>query len=125
MTDLELLVDFYKDTERQGPGSSNETKKALELIEISKEDNLKIADIGCGSGTQTITLAENTKGEITAVDLFPEFLDKLKLRKEELGIKGRITTLEKSMDDLTFNSEEFDIIWSEGTTYNIGFENGS
>jgi SAM-dependent methyltransferase len=28
------------------------------------------------------------------------------------------------MDDLPFNNEEFDIIWSEGAIYNLGFENG-
>ncbi len=28
------------------------------------------------------------------------------------------------MDDLPFDFEEFDIIWSEGAIYNIGFENG-
>ena len=28
------------------------------------------------------------------------------------------------MDGLPFNNEEFDIIWSEGAIYNIGFENG-
>ena len=124
MTGLELLVDFHKDAERQGPGSSFETKKALNFININKDHKLKIADIGCGSGAQTITLAQNIEGQITAVDLFPEFLDKLKLRSEELGIKGRITTLKKSMEDLPFDNEEFDIIWSEGAIYNMGFEAG-
>jgi len=124
MTELELLVDFHKDAERQGPGSPFETIKALGFININKGLKLKIADIGCGSGAQTITLAQNIDGQITAVDLFPEFLDKLKLRSEELGIKGRITTLKKSMEDLPFDNEEFDIIWSEGAIYNMGFEAG-
>ena len=124
MTEIELLVDFHKDAERQGPGSSFETIKALNFIDINKNHKFKIADIGCGSGAQTITLAKNIKGQIIAVDLFPEFLDKLKLRSEEPGIKGRITTLKKSMDDLPFDNEEFDIIWSEGAIYNMGFEAG-
>lgn len=29
-----------------------------------------------------------------------------------------------SMDNLPFQSEEFDLIWSEGAVYNIGFERG-
>ena len=124
MTELELLVDFHKDAERQGPGSSFETIKALNFINIKKDHKLKIADIGCGSGAQTITLAQNLEGKITAVDLFPEFLEKLKLRSEEPGTKGRITTLKKSMEDLPFDNEEFDIIWSEGAIYNMGFEAG-
>ena len=124
MTELELLIDFHKDAERQGPGSSKETIKALELIEISKGDDLKIADIGCGSGCQTITLAQNIEGQITAVDLFPEFLRKLNSKAKELGLQDKITTLEKSMEELPFANEEFDIIWSEGAIYIIGFKRG-
>ena len=124
MTEIELIVDFYKDTERQGPGSSFETVKALSFININKDHKLKIADIGCGSGAQTITLAQNIKGQITAVDLFPEFLDKLNSRSEELGFQERIKTIEKSMEDLPFDNDEFDIIWSEGAIYNMGFEAG-
>jgi len=124
MTELELLVDFHKDAERQGPGSSFETKKALNFININKDHKLKVADIGCGSGAQTITLAQNIEGQITAVDLFPEFLDKLNSKSEELGFQERIKTIEKSMEDLPFDNEEFDIIWSEGAIYNMGFEAG-
>ncbi len=112
MTELELLVDFHKDAERQGPGSSFETIKALNLININKKHKLKIADIGCGSGGQTITLAQNIEGQITAVDLFPEFLGKLNSKAKELGLQDKITTLEKSMEELPFNNEEFDIVWS-------------
>jgi len=124
MTEMELLVDFHKDAERQGPGSSFETIKALNFIGINKNHKLKIADIGCGSGAQTITLAQNIEGQITAVDLFPEFLDKLNHKAKELGLGNKITTLKKSMEDLPFDNEEFDIIWSEGAIYNMGFEAG-
>ena len=49
-------------------------------------------------------------------------MDKLNVRSEKLGVKEKISTIEKSMDDLPFNNEELDIIWSEGAIYNIGFE---
>ncbi len=98
MTEFELLVDFHKDAERQGPGSSSETIKALNLIDVSKGQKLNVADVGCGTGAQTITLAENVEGQITAIDLFPEFLDKLNQKSEELGFSGRITTLKGSME---------------------------
>lgn len=83
-----------------------------------------MADIGCGSGGQTILLAKILNGQITAVDLFPEFLKELDEKSQNLGLKDKIVTLEKSMDDLPFKKEEFDLIWSEGAIYNIGFENG-
>ena len=124
MTELELIIDLHKYSERQGPGSETETLKALDIMNFASDKELKVTDIGCGSGGQTITLAENLNGQITAVDLFPEFLDELNEKSQKLGLKEKIKTLEKSMDDLPFNNEEFDIIWSEGAIYNLGFENG-
>ena len=124
MTELELLIDFYKNTKRQGPGSYLDTIQALNFMNINKDQELKIADIGCGSGGQTITLAQNIKGQITAIDLFPDFLEELNIKSAELGLQDRIKTITKSMEELPFDNDELDIIWSEGAIYNIGFEAG-
>ena len=124
MTEIELLIDQYKDEERLGPGSDTETEKALNLIEFSQDQSLKILDIGCGTGSQTFTLARNLNGHITAVDLFPEFLEKLNLKAKDLGYEKRITTKACSMDELPYRENEFDLIWSEGAIYNMGFEKG-
>lgn len=124
MGEFELLIDFHKNTERQGPGSEDDTLKALSFIEFDEGAKLNIADIGCGTGAQTLTLAKNLDARITAVDLFPEFLDKLNLNAEKYGLKDKITTLEKSMEDLPFSKDQFDIIWSEGAIYIMGFEEG-
>jgi len=124
VTELELIIDLHTNSERQGPGSVKDTLKALEFMNLSTDKNLKVADIGCGSGGQTISLAQNLNGHITAIDLFSEFLNELNEKTQKLGLAGKVVTLEKSMDDLPFNKCEFDIIWSEGAIYNIGFENG-
>ena len=124
MTEIELMANFYKNLERQGPGSAFETKKALRLTGLGKSNPIKIADIGCGTGVQTLTLAENTNGSITAVDLFPEFLEKLETRAKNLNLNDRITTEVGSMDNLPFDDKEFDLIWSEGAIYIMGFEKG-
>ena len=124
MTELELIIDLHKNSERQGPGSENDTLKALDLLNVPTDQNLKVADIGCGSGAQTIPLAKKINGQIIAVDLFPEFLNELNEKSQNLGLTNKIVTLQKSMDNLPFNEGEFDLIWSEGAIYNIGFENG-
>jgi ubiquinone/menaquinone biosynthesis C-methylase UbiE len=124
LTELDYIIDLHKDSERQGPGSERETLKALDLITLPADELLKIADIGCGTGASTMTLAQNTPSRITAVDIFSDFLHELDKKAEKLGLSDKITTLEKSMDQLPFENEEFDIIWSEGAIYNIGFENG-
>ncbi len=122
MTEFELLVNFHKNNERQGPGSEEVTKKALQLI--GKKDFRHIVDIGCGTGGQTLTLVKHLTGHITAVDLFTEFLAKLKARVIEDGLQSRITTRQASMEDLPFEAESFDLIWSEGAIYIMGFEKG-
>jgi SAM-dependent methyltransferase len=122
--ELELIIDLHKNSQRQGPGSEKDTLRALDFMNLPVGQNLKVADIGCGSGGQTITLAKNINGQIAAVDVIPEFLNELKDKSRNLGLTEKILTLEKTMDDLPFNERELDLIWSEGAIYNIGFENG-
>jgi ubiquinone/menaquinone biosynthesis C-methylase UbiE len=122
--DLSLLIDFHRSAERQGPGSPETTHKALSFLPYGQRKGLKVADIGCGTGTHTLQLARELNAEIIAVDLFPEFLDVLNARKEEGGLSDKIQTLEASMEALPFEEERLDLIWSEGAIYNMGFEAG-
>ena len=85
---------------------------------------MKIADIGCGTGASTMILAEQLNAEITAVDFLPEFLQELEKRAKARKVEHKIRTLESSMDALPFQEKEFDMIWSEGAIYNMGFEAG-
>jgi len=123
MDELDIIVDFHKDSQRQGPGSDIETIKALDLMCKTKE-NIDILDIGCGTGSQTMVLAENSKSYITAIDIFPEFLDVLNRKIKEKDLASRVVAQQISMDDLPFKNEQFDLIWSEGAIYIIGFEKG-
>lgn len=124
MSDLELMVDFYLHIPRQGPGSLKETIKAIDYTGLRSMKKLKIADIGCGTGAQTLTLAEKLNGNITAVDLFPEFLNVLRENARKAGYQNRITTDIQSMDKLPYENSSFHLIWSEGAVYIMGFEQG-
>jgi len=124
MDDFQLLVDLHRPAERQGPGGEAETIRAIELAGLHNSRPLKIADIGCGTGASTIVLAKTLDAYITAVDFLPEFLDEIQSRANDHGVADRVITLNCSMDALPFAEEEFDVIWSEGTVYNMGFEAG-
>lgn len=124
MEDDRLLVDLHKDAWRQGPGGDEETERALGLARVDRDAPLRVADMGCGTGASALLLARLSNARITAVDLFREFLDVLEERAEEAGVSGRMETLCASMEDLPFGDGEFDVIWSEGAIYNIGFGKG-
>lgn len=124
MEDYHLLIDLHKGANRQGPGGDAETEKALGLAMVDRAAPLKIADIGCGTGASTLLLARLVNAQITAVDFLQDFLEVLEGRAKHMGLSEKITTLACSMDDLPFRDEEYDVIWSEGAIYNIGFERG-
>ncbi len=121
--ELKLICDFFSNTERQGPGSPEMTLKALSFID-NLTDNSVIADIGCGTGGQTMVLAQHAPGRITGFDLFPEFIDLFNANAARLNLQDRVKGVVRSMDDLPFGNEELDLIWCEGAIYNIGFERG-
>jgi len=120
---IQTIVDFFKNNERQGPGCEEATLKALGLVSESHYFE-HILDIGCGTGAQTMTLARKTNAQIFAVDLLAEFLDVLTERATRWGLQDRIAVHKTSMDDLPFPRNFFDMIWSEGAIYHIGFERG-
>jgi ubiquinone/menaquinone biosynthesis C-methylase UbiE len=121
--DFALINEFFTELERQGPGSPEETIRALGFID-NLSNKTKIADLGCGTGAQTMVLAQNTEATITALDLYAGSIDKLNVTAGKLGLQNRVKGIVGSMDNLPFQNDEFDLIWSEGAIANIGFEKG-
>jgi ubiquinone/menaquinone biosynthesis C-methylase UbiE len=87
-------------------------------------DEATIADLGCGTGGQTMVLAQHTPGQIKGLDLFPAFIDLFNKNAQKYHLQKRVKGIVGSMAELPFHAEELDLIWSEGAIYNIGFERG-
>ncbi len=71
-----------------------------------------------------MVLAQNVSGTITGLDFFSGFIDKFNLDALKLNLQNRVKGIVGSMDNLPFEKESLDLIWSEGAIYNIGFERG-
>jgi len=121
--DFKLICEYYSRLERQGPGSPEVTIKALGFVDNLKNE-ARIADIGCGTGGQTMVLAEHAPGHITGIDLFPDFIEIFNANSRKRNLQNRVKGIVGSMDNLPFEDETLDLIWSEGAIYNIGFERG-
>jgi ubiquinone/menaquinone biosynthesis C-methylase UbiE len=121
--DFNLICEYFAGLERQGPGSEQITLKALGFTEMLDSD-AHIADIGCGTGGQTLTLAANSPARITGIDLSADFIEKFNKNAANNHLQHRMKGLVASMEMLPFQENELDMIWCEGAIYNIGFEKG-
>ena len=116
----EVFFDLHKDLTREGPGSDEATLRALALC-TGLPDRPDIIDIGCGPGMQSVALARATGGMVTSVDMHQPFLEQVRANAAAAGVADRITTLRADMSALPFEPGSFDLVWSEGAAYIMGF----
>jgi len=114
------LFELYGGIAGQGPGNDDATRAVLAGISGLPE-HPEILDIGCGTGNQTLVLAEATGGLVTAVETHQPFLDELLRRAEARGLSGRVRICNTDMRGLPFAPRSFDLIWSEGAVFRMGF----
>lgn len=122
MSDI-ITEEMFMNLPREGPGDNEETRRALSVLGFLPR-GLKVLDIGCGPGEQTIELARKINGRITALDINQMFLNELKRRAKFAGVLEKIDIINGSMFSMGFPDASFDIIWAEAAIYIIGFENG-
>jgi len=121
--ELKYIYELCELLPRCGPGDNESTRRAFNSIpQISKQPS--ILDIGCGSGMQTLELARISDSKIIALDNYQGFLDILLKKTDEEGFSKNITLKNMSMLEMDFEQNSFDIIWSEGALYSMGFQNG-
>ena len=120
---MDIFFELHHDLPREAPGDNLSTHKAFALLSDLPLRPL-LLDIGCGPGEQTLTLAKSTNGHIIAVDTHQLFLEKLKRNAQEAEVLDKISLLTTSMFALPFSEQTFDVIWSEGAIYILGFTEG-
>jgi ubiquinone/menaquinone biosynthesis C-methylase UbiE len=118
----ELYFKIFEALPRQGPGDEESTTRAFQKLS-GLPDYPNLLDVGCGTGSQTLVLAKLITGPITALDNHAPFIDILKNKTRLAGLENRIHCIVQDMATMSFPGKRFDLIWSEGAAYNIGFEN--
>lgn len=123
--DLERFLELHTDLPREGPGCDTATQEALARLQPYLPADPQVLDIGCGPGRQTLVVARVTGGRVDALDAHRPYLDRLEATIGQAGLGRRVTVHEASMFDLDdFAPESYDLIWSEGAIYIIGFADG-
>ena len=118
-----LFFELFSALPRQGPGDAESTLRALAFVP-GVGPHTRVLDVGCGTGRQTLVLAESTPARFVAVDAHPPFVAELNRQARALGLAERLEARVGDMRRLDFAPGSFDLVWSEGAIYVMGFEAG-
>ena len=120
---MDYFLQIYGALPRAGPGSNELTRRAFEMMS-DVPGSPRILDVGCGPGMQTVELLRIASGTVVALDLIPEMITRVRARAESAGVSDRLETLERDMKEMAFGESSFDVVWSEGAIYLLGFDAG-
>lgn len=118
----ERFYELFLNMRRQGPGDNALNLDILSHID-SHEQIRSILDMGSGTGAGTQFLVEHLNADVTALDNAKTFLDQLSKWVKSKRLEDRISVIDASMLSPPFKEKQFDLIWSEGSAYIVGFNN--
>lgn len=117
----QIFFEVFEWLPRQGPGNRTCAARALALCRHLPLAP-RVLDLGCGTGGQTLHLAQLTSGSIVALDRHAASIERLRATIAVRGLAGRIQLVVGDMAEPPLPPASLDLVWSEGALYNIGVE---
>ncbi|MEI2804782.1 class I SAM-dependent methyltransferase [Albidovulum sp.] len=118
MTPDDGFFALHRDLPREGPGQAEDVHWALYAAAVPED--ARIADLACGPGADTRTLAKaRPKARIEAVDRVAHFVEAA--RAATAPWAGRVTV---RVGDMAQVSDPYDLIWCAGGLYFLGVTEG-
>jgi SAM-dependent methyltransferase len=119
----EVFFEIHAGLPREAPGDEASTEKALDRLP-PLPGGARILDLGCGPGPATTLLARRTGRHVVALDLHRPFLLEARERARRADADSRVGVVHARMERPPFAPSTFDLVWSEGALYSVGFTRG-
>ena len=119
MSQIDPIALLFEGLDKLGPGGDGHTSHVLRMLPERRFQ--LVVDAGCGTGRQTLVLARELKAVVHAVDTYEPFLVALRRRAQEQQLDRFVQTHHLDMKNIPDVFHDIDLLWSEGSAYNIGF----
>lgn len=109
----DIHVGIYENDNEPIKDASLRSKKHLAGLLKSANKNSKILDIGSGYGGGSRFLAQNFGSKVSALNLSDVENERHRAINKELGLSDLIDVVDGSFENLKYEDETFDIVWSQ------------
>jgi SAM-dependent methyltransferase len=80
----------------------------------------RIVDLGAGTGTGALALAQRFEGaDVIALDISAELLDRLTAKARDLGVADRIRTVQTDLDAAWPAIDTVDLVWASNSLHHM------
>lgn len=80
----------------------------------------RIVDLGAGTGTGTVALAQHFGGaEVIAVDASEQMLDRVRAKASDLGLADRVRTVQVDVEVAWPAGEPVDVVWASNSLHEV------
>ncbi|MCC5814159.1 MAG: methyltransferase domain-containing protein [Leptospira sp.] len=100
--------------------SLNTVRKIASHVEDALKSNAKVLDLGAGYGGAARYLAKTYGCHVTCLNLSSVENDRNRQLSEEQGLSHLIDVVDGNFEELPFDRESFDLIWSEDAILHSG-----
>ncbi len=117
MTDMAAIARLHAELPRQGPGSADDVRWALDQLGVTGP--VRVVDAGCGPGADLETLSDLLpEAQIRGIDAFPHLAEEARQR---LAGRPNVTV---ETGDMSRIDGPVDLIWCAGALYFLGVTEG-
>ncbi|MDH5569596.1 MAG: methyltransferase domain-containing protein [Nitrosopumilus sp.] len=113
--DLAPIDEFHT----RGKDSTMEIANLAQL-----EPHHNVLDVGCGLGGSARYIAEKYGCNVTGIDLTEQYIDVANRLTEFVKMSDKVSFKQASALEIPFESDNFDVIWTEHTQMNIADKEG-